>query len=282
MAATPVPWSRSAGVDAPNGAAAQLIRLSRRICQPVHGRDPLIEALALACTMVPAAVCASLTQLTDADPRRPRTVAASAAAAAAIDAIEYQTAQGPGLAAIADTTIIACDFTTETRWPAFISRALTAGTVRAVLNYPLTRAGHPDTTLNLYSNDPTAFRAAVEEDIHLAAAGLALALTAITQAQRTAHLANALTSNRTIAAAQCLLMHRHRWTPEQALRALRDASQHSNRKMRHIADQVLATNDLPHPPSAKDTRCGTWVGEDDPAGVADPVTPREQVRTMRR
>ena len=73
--------------------------------------------------------------------------------------------------------------------------------MRAVLNYPLTRAGHPDTTLNLYSNDPTAFRAAVEEDIHLAAAGLALALTAITQAQRTAHPANALTSNRTIAAA---------------------------------------------------------------------------------
>lgn len=185
MAATPVPWSRSAGVDAPNGAAAQLIRLSCRICQPVHGRDPLIEALALACTMVPAAVCASLTQLTDADPRRPRTVAASAAAAAALGAIEYQTAQGPGLAAIADTTIIACDFTTETRWPAFISRALTAGTVRAVLSYPLTRAGHPDTTLNFYSNDLTAFRAAVEEDIHLAAAGLAMALTAITQAQRT-------------------------------------------------------------------------------------------------
>jgi copper transport protein len=43
-------------VDGPNGAAAQLIRLSRQICQPVHGRDPLTEALALACTMLPETV----------------------------------------------------------------------------------------------------------------------------------------------------------------------------------------------------------------------------------
>ena len=256
MAATPVAWSRSSAVDAPNGAAARLIRLSDQICQPVHGRDALTEALALACTMVPGTVCASLTQLTDADPRRPRTVAASAATAAAVDAIEHQTGQGPAMAAIAEATIIACAFTTETRWPAYISRALTAGTVRAVLSYPLTRAGHPATTLNFYSNSPNAFQAADEENIHLAAAGLALALTAITQTQRAAQLASALASNRTIAAAQGILMHRHRWTPEQALGALRDASQHSNRKMRYIADHVLATNDLPPPSiSKRRSRC---------------------------
>src|SRR6476620_11073520 len=135
VAATPVPWSRSAGVDAPNGAAAQLIRLSRQICQPVHGRDALTEALALACTMVAGAVCASLTQLTDADPRRPRTLAASAATAAALDAIEYQTGEGSCLAAIADTFFFTDTATTETRWPAFVSRALTEGKVRAALSY---------------------------------------------------------------------------------------------------------------------------------------------------
>lgn len=245
MAPTSVPWSRTAAVDTPAGAAAQLIRLSGQIGQPVHGQDPLIEALALTCTMVPGAVCASLTQLTDADPRRPRTVAATAVTAAALDAIEYQTGQGPALAAIADSTIIVSDLTTETRWPAYLSRALIAGPVRAVLSYPLTRAGHPDTTLNLYSTSLSAFPAAAEDDIHLAVAGLALALTAISQARRAANLATALASNRTIAAAQGILMHRHRWTPEQALSALRAASQHSNRKMRHIADHVLATNDLP-------------------------------------
>ena len=114
MAPTSVPWSRSAAVDTPAGAAVQLIRLSGMIGRPVHGQDPLTEALTLTCTMVPGAVCGSLTQLTDADHRRPRTVAASAVTAAALDAIEYRTGQGPALTAIADSTIIASDLTTET------------------------------------------------------------------------------------------------------------------------------------------------------------------------
>lgn len=46
VAATPVPQGRSKSADAPNGAAEQLIHLSRQICQPIHCGNVITEAAA--------------------------------------------------------------------------------------------------------------------------------------------------------------------------------------------------------------------------------------------
>lgn len=238
----------------PNGAIAQLMHLSHEICRPTLDPDVLTKAVALAATMVPGSACASLTHLAGGDPARWRTIAASGQAAAALDAIECQTGEGPGLTAVADAVIIVSDFTTETRWPAFIGQAVTTSALRAALSYPLIHAGHPGTTLNVYFNAPLPSRPGVDQNTHLAAACLASTLTAVTHAERAANLANALASNRIIAAAQGVLMHRHRWTPEHALDALRGTSQRSNRKMRLIAEHVLATGGLPK--LVEISRCG--------------------------
>jgi AmiR/NasT family two-component response regulator len=58
-------------------------------------------------------------------------------------------------------------------------------------------------------------------------------------------LRTALDSNRMIGAAVGILMVRHGITQARAFDLLRDVSQHANRKVRSIADEVVATGTLP-------------------------------------
>ncbi|HEU5271136.1 MAG TPA: ANTAR domain-containing protein, partial [Jatrophihabitans sp.] len=76
--------------------------------------------------------------------------------------------------------------------------------------------------------------------------------TAVEQRYRADHLERALASSRQIGAAMGILMARLRFTEEQAFDALRTASQHSHRKLRDVAEEVLLTGELPKaPPSAR-------------------------------
>ncbi len=69
---------------------------------------------------------------------------------------------------------------------------------------------------------------------------------ALHQAQsQVADLRAALASNRQIGAAIGVLMNSGRLTEEQAFTQLREASQHSNRKLRDVADDVIHTGALP-------------------------------------
>jgi len=69
---------------------------------------------------------------------------------------------------------------------------------------------------------------------------------ALKQAEnQVAHLHVALGSNRQIGAAIGILMAEHKITDEQAFDMLRTASQHTHRKLRDIADDVLLTGAIP-------------------------------------
>jgi len=63
--------------------------------------------------------------------------------------------------------------------------------------------------------------------------------------QRAKHLERALASNRTIGTAIGILMAGNRITSEEAFALLRERSQHSNRRLRDVAEDVIYTGALP-------------------------------------
>lgn len=227
--------------DAPAARLAQLTRQLAADAEETDGDELTNAALSLTCEFVPGARWASLTYR----PGRPRTLAASDPHAAALDEFQYRTGAGPCLTALATATTVASDFATEDRWPEFTALALADGTAKASLSLPLAVTRPSAISLNLYTDADDVSRGIDARAAGPAAAGLALALTAINQRGRLHHLEIALTTSRLIGAAVGILMHRHRWTYEQSFDALRAASQHGNRRLREIADDVLFRGDLP-------------------------------------
>jgi hypothetical protein len=227
----------------PTGLVARMTALARRIAESEEF-DPdalTVAALTLVCEAVPGARWASLTHVG----REPRTIAASRPEATVVDEWQYRTRNGPCLTALDTTSVIVSDFADETRWPAFTEGALAHTVARGALSYPLEPAGRPASSLNLYTDTPAAFDGLALYTAALAATSLVVALTAIAQRKRAEHLEIALDSSRIISAAIGILMHRHRWTYEQAFAALRTASQHTQRKLRDLADEVMLIGSLP-------------------------------------
>jgi ANTAR domain len=178
--------------------------------------------------------------------RRPATLAASAEAAETADALQYRTGVGPCLQALAELGMVrAEDLATEGRWRPFVAAALADTPVRGVVSCSLAAAGHPTVSLNLYAAEPLATARPDRSALATVAAACAVGLTAIDQRYRADHLERALASSRRIGAAMGVLMASLRLTEEQAFDALRTVSQHSHRKLRDVADDVLLTGELP-------------------------------------
>ena len=175
----PVKATRATSVPEPElpvGLAVRLFELSR---DGVTGDgDVTVRALALATALIPGTLAASLTHIRSGG-TRPRTLAASAPAADVVDQAQYDTGQGPCLTAVCETVVTVTDFTTETRWPLFTARAMDTSPLRAAASYPLAAGGHPGVTLNLYSEDPDAYAGPGLKHAALAAADVALVLTAV-------------------------------------------------------------------------------------------------------
>ncbi len=220
----------------------RVVDLSNSIAESAATSQELMTiALRLTCELVPGARWASLTKLG----KHPSTIAASDERASDLDELQYRGGAGPCLTAIEDRTVIVSDFATEERWPEFIAQAGTGCTARASLSISLAAGGHADTSLNLYSDGTDARHGAELDAAMLAAAGLAVLLTAIAHREKMHNLEVALTSSRVIGAAIGILMTRHGWTYDQAFDALRRISQHHHRKLRDIADDVVLTGALP-------------------------------------
>lgn len=178
--------------------------------------------------------------------RQPVTLAASAELALAVDAIQYGTGAGPCLQAVHEaTTVHAEDLTRERRWQPFVAAALAETPVRAVVSSSLADGGHPTVSLNLYAAEPLTVDRAGRDALAAAAAACSVAMSAIEQRHRADHLERALASGRRIGAAIGILMVSMKLTEPQAFDALRVASQHSHRKLRDVAEDVLLTGELP-------------------------------------
>jgi len=165
-----------------------------------------------------------------------------------IDAIQYETGEGPCLDAITERLIFyADDVADDSRWPRFGPQASAAG-IRSVLALPLTTNGNLG-ALNLYAHYPAAF-GVVDRARGLILASLAgLAISAAHSHEdeelRADNLNAALASREVIGQAQGILMERERVSGTQAFDVLRRASQHLNRKLRDVAQDFVDTGQRP-------------------------------------
>lgn len=172
-------------------------------------------------------------------------------AVAEVDALQHHAGEGPCLDAITrSAAFYAGDLAADPRWPRFGPQAAARG-MRSLLALPLTVDGTPPAigALNLYARYPRAFGVIDRGRGVLLATLTARALTTARARQdderRTANLHAALATREMIGQAQGILMERERITADQAFDILRRASQHLNRKLRDIAQDLIETGESP-------------------------------------
>jgi GAF domain-containing protein len=177
---------------------------------------------------------------------RLQTVAATDDVPPRVDALQYDTGQGPCLDAIEDhETYLIDDLTTEERWPAFSRRAAEETGVRSMLSFRLFVEGDTIGALNLYSKRPSAFGEQDRAVGAVLATHAAIALSAARDQEHVQQLEDALRSNREIGMAMGVLMGCGGVTEDEAFAQLRRASQYLNMKLRDVAAQVVESGRLP-------------------------------------
>lgn len=175
--------------------------------------------------------------------RKVSTVGASDEVPERVDAIQYETEQGPCLDAIREHEVFQVDgLGEEQRWPKFASRAAQETGVASMLSVRLFAEEDTMGALNLYSKRADAFD---EEARELASVFAAHASVALAGARREEQFRDALASRDVIGQAKGILMAREGISSDQAFDALRRASQRLNVKLREVAEQVLKASPEP-------------------------------------
>lgn len=234
-----------------------LTRTLAELAGSVSGRDdgeaeawPMQAALTATLTSLlpglPGARWASVTVRRH--PDSPAVTAASAGdVAERIDRWQYAAAQGPCLDALSGGVTVAAHLEAERRWPALVPRVLAQTPVRGVISAPVpvaTPMFHA-ASVNVYGDRPDRMCQDAVAGAELAAAAVAVASTAHALRWQARNLEHALETSRTIAAAVGIVMANRRVTYDVAYEALRTVSQRTHRKVRDVADDVLATGELP-------------------------------------
>ena len=177
--------------------------------------------------------------------RKPITVYSTGDLPIRVDALQYSLDEGPCVAALNENDIVLSnDLASDADFPRFAPGAVDLG-VRSMLSTRLLLSADDRAALNLYAEKGQAFRAA---DLPMAAIfGSYVSLLLLNRMQREelAGLRRALESNRHIGVTTGILMAQQRITSEQAFEQLISASQHLNRRLRDVADEVNLTGELP-------------------------------------
>jgi len=171
------------------------------------------------------------------------TPAASDDVSRKVDAIQYETGEGPCLSAIRDHEVFQSgDLGREDRWPSFASRAQRETGITSMLSFRLFVEGDTLGALNLFSKATDAFDDNSRTVGVVFAAHAAVALsTAIHEEQ----MDEALASRDLIGQAKGILMAREGVSADEAFDMLRRASQRLNLKLRDVAGQMVQSTDTP-------------------------------------
>ncbi|MCW2539607.1 MAG: hypothetical protein JWN95_1332 [Frankiales bacterium] len=235
--------NESALIAETEGLAGDFAVLARAL----QAQDSLPRTLDVICALavqaIPGAEHAGITVRRGKDFTTP---AASDDVPRVVDKIQYETGQGPCVDAIRQhETLSFDDVTTESSWPAFTVRLSAETNIRSMLSYRLFLREDTLGALNLYATRPNAFPENARSLGKTFAAHAAVAMQAARTEGQVVQLEQALVNSRRIGAAIGILMSRHVLTEEDAFTRLRVASQHTHRKLRDIADDVLLIGDLP-------------------------------------
>jgi transcriptional regulator with GAF, ATPase, and Fis domain len=174
-----------------------------------------------------------------------RTVSATGDTARLVDEIQYRTGEGPCLDAIRDEgTFVSGDLSRERRWPNFSREVVETTGVRSMLSYQLFVQQDTLGALNLYATPVDAFAVDIFPVGAVFAAHAAVAYQAANEHERAANLETALLTSRRIGMAIGILMSSRVITAEQAFTILAKASQHDQRKLSDLAEDVVRTGEL--------------------------------------
>jgi len=211
--------------------------------------ESLLQTVAdLVTTVLPGNPEASVTMLVK---DAPSNVASTGQLALDLDEVQYECDHGPCLhaARTGEKTEIT-DTRADSRWPDYTRRAAERGNLSS-LAIPLVIDEDEQIfgSLNLYSRNPAAF----DEDSRSAAlafgpyAAVAAGNVHVYQTARALadHLQTALENRAVIEQAKGILMERYKLTADYAFRLLAVASMNANQKLRHIADDLVRTGELP-------------------------------------
>lgn len=238
------------GTVSPLYLAQSFADLSRRLGQLSDEKAVFEAIVGQALTAVSGAQAAGITVKRG---DQFRTVAPSEDLVEQVDKIQYELRSGPCVDAIQDNTIYRTGrLEDDPRWPEFGRQAADETGVHSMIGLRLF-FGDVDATdetvasLNIYSTEHDAFddNSAVTGSIF--ATHAALALSRARSQEQVDNLRRAQESNREIGMAMGVLMSRHALTQSQAFDLLRIASQHTHRKLRDIAADVVETGMLDFP-----------------------------------
>jgi hypothetical protein len=208
--------------------------------------DPWIAMLNTAVRTIPGTEHASVTVLRDGKFNTP---SATDPIAEQVDQLQYEFKSGPCVdAAVQETVFRTGDLDNDPRWPEFGPRAAERHGISSMLSLRLFVDDEATTAaLNLYSTLPDAFSEKAELFGLVFATRAALLVVAAQQRQTIAGLEFAVRSNREIGVAIGILMTQLKVTGDAAFDLLRIASQHSHRKLREVAQEVIETGTLSLP-----------------------------------
>jgi GAF domain-containing protein len=149
---------------------------------------------------------------------------------------------GPGLAAtLHQTTVVVPDVRTSDRIPGYAADAVDEG-VLGMMSVPLSHATQPLGAISLYFQLPQEFS---RQDVDRAETFATHVSVVLGSMREEAQLRVAVLSKHLIGQAQGILMERYNLSSGQAFGVLRRYSQSANRKLREVAEQVVATRGLP-------------------------------------
>lgn len=173
---------------------------------------------------------------------RVETVAATDPVVEGLDAIQLEAGEGPDLELIADRhEVLIHDVRRETRWPRWCAAVEDAG-MRSMLGSRLYTTQRVIGSLNLYDPAPDAFDDADADVLHMLARHAAVAMQ---HARGDEHLRKAVDARNLVGQAQGILMERFDLDAARAFEVLRRYSQHHNRKLHLVAQELIDHRVLP-------------------------------------
>jgi anti-anti-sigma factor len=231
--------------DAPTGLRADLARVAW-----APTRNDIMDAKLLGIVALASVAVAGADGVSVSIERHGRltTVAASNDTVLRMDDHQYDTGEGPCVAAASDGADFAIDsLPDESRWPAFVPRALDEG-IGSILSTPLRSTERSIGALNIYSSAAHAFGSQQRELAAVFAAHAADVVAGgdgeITDEEMDARIGEALSSRAMLSLAQGVLMARHGLTADEAAAVLhRDARGFGTTTLARAADVVASTVD---------------------------------------
>ena len=202
----------------------------------------LQEVTDIAHDALAAAEATSITLL-----RREKAFTAAYSGQLALDAdeLQYERGYGPCMDAGRTALVLAVDdIRDETRWPSYADAVVRKG-VLSSLSAPLPYQAATIGALNVYSGAAHAFGA---DDVHVAEEIADFVAVAVNNAdahteavQQAADMRRAMESRAVIDMAKGVLIARHHCSPDEAFAILSRTSQNHNRKLRDLAEALVAS-----------------------------------------